>query len=428
MKLKKVLSIFLSVSMMLSIMPNVFAAGDDRLVDGTSKAKISCELFKYKEGFDDDNAENQTGSTTPLVEKMTALEDTTKDSEFFVGIKLSGITNIKAAVGDEGGLNSMFVKLNFNSEYIKPADTYLSDSYSRFAYLIGAKNTSAIFANKATTKYLLNDDASDITPNSVNISIKPKSVRYNGSDDQYIGMIKFKLAKDAPTVNVPNVLSFDDTDYNISFGEYGNAGSFEPSDDDDNLDIRTLFDLDTSAINIYANIAGASLESIKVKNAPYTIPNQFVGSALNTTGLQLTGHYGDNSDKDLTATDMANVKFYYGATGATSTTGLTAVPASQTEIKDIDNKVLYAEYKGKIVEIGKYVVKPVTITEITVNNNTIPTNIYDDTNINFNNLTVNVKKNNNDTVTDIKFTNFENASNGLAIYKSNAAGDRSCIR
>lgn len=422
MKLKKVLSIFLSVSMMLSIMPNVFAAGDDRLVDGTSKAKISCELFKYKEGFDDDNAENQTGSTTPLVEKMTALEDTTKDSEFFVGIKLSGITNIKAAVGDEGGLNSMFVKLNFNSEYIKPADTYLSDSYSRFAYLIGAKNTSAIFANKATTKYLLNDDASDITPNSVNISIKPKSVRYNGSDDQYIGMIKFKLAKDAPTVNVPNVLSFDDTDYNISFGEYGNAGSFEPSDDDDNLDIRTLFDLDTSAINIYANIAGASLESIKVKNAPYTIPNQFVGSALNTTGLQLTGHYGDNSDKDLTATDMANVKFYYGATGATSTTGLTAVPASQTEIKDIDNKVLYAEYKGKIVEIGKYVVKPVTITEITVNNNTIPTNIYDDTNINFNNLTVNVKKNNNDTVTDIKFTNYENVSSGLAIYKSNAAG------
>lgn len=422
MKLKKVLSIFLSVSMMLSIMPNVFAAGDDRLVDGTSKAKISCELFKYKEGFDDDNAENQTGSTTPLVEKMTALEDTTKDSEFFVGIKLSGITNIKAAVGDEGGLNSMFVKLNFNSEYIKPADTYLSDSYSRFAYLIGAKNTSAIFANKATTKYLLNDEASDITPNSVNISIKPKSVRYNGSDDQYIGMIKFKLAKDAPTVNVPNVLSFDDTDYNISFGEYGNAGSFEPSDDDDNLDIRTLFDLDTSAINIYANIAGASLESIKVKNAPYTIPNQFVGSALNTTGLQLTGHYGDNSDKDLTATDMANVKFYYGATGATSTTGLTAVPASQTEIKDIDNKVLYAEYKGKIVEIGKYVVKPVTITEITVNNNTIPTNIYDDTNINFNNLTVNVKKNNNDTVTDIKFTNYENVSNGLAIYKSNAAG------
>lgn len=423
MKLKKVLSIFLSVSMMLSIMPNVFAAGDDRLVDGTSKAKISCELFKYKEGFDDDNAENQTGSTTPLVEKMTALEDTTKDSEFFVGIKLSGITNIKAAVGDEGGLNSMFVKLNFNSEYIKPADTYLSDSYSRFAYLIGAKNTSAIFANKATTKYLLNDDASDITPNSVNISIKPKSVRYNGSDDQYIGMIKFKLAKDAPTVNVPNVLSFDDTDYNISFGEYGNAGSFEPSDDDDYLDIRTLFDLDTSAINIYANIAGASLESIKVKNAPYTIPNQFVGSALNTTGLQLTGHYGDNSDKDLTATDMANVKFYYGATGATSTTGLTAVPASQAEIKDIDNKVLYAEYKGKIVEIGKYVVKPVTITEITVNNNTIPTNIYDDTNINFNNLTVNVKKNNNDTATDLKFTNYENASNGLAIYKSNATGD-----
>ena len=423
MKLKKVLSIFLSVSMMLSIMPNVFAAGDDRLVDGTSKAKISCELFKYKEGFNDDNAEFQTGSTTPLVEKMTALEDTTKDSEFFVGIKLSGITNIKAAVGDEGGLNSMFVKLNFNSEYIKPADTYLSDSYSRFAYLIGAKNTSAIFANKATTKYLLNDDASDITPNSVNISIKPKSIRYNGSDDQYIGMIKFKLAKDAPTVNVPNVLSFDDNDYNISFGEYGSAGSFEPSDDDDYLDIRTLFDLDTSAINIYANIAGASLESIKVKNAPYTIPNQFVGSALNTTGLQLTGHYGDNSDKDLTATDMANVKFYYGATGATSTTGLTAVPASQKEIKDIDNKVLYAEYKGKIVEIGKYVVKPVTITEITVNNNTIPTNIYDDTNINFNNLTVNVKKNNNDTATDLPFTNYENVSNGLAIYKSNADGD-----
>lgn len=406
--------------MMLSIMPNVFAAGDDRLVDGTSKAKISCELFKYKEGFNDDNAESQTGSTTPLVEKMTALEDTTKDSEFFVGIKLSGITNIKAAVGDEGGLNSMFVKLNFNSEYIKPADTYLSDSYSRFAYLIGAKNTSAIFANKATTKYLLNDDASDITPNSVNISIKPKSVRYNGSDDQYIGMIKFKLAKDAPTVNVPNVLSFDDTDYNISFGEYGNAGSFEPSDDDDYLDIRTLFDLDTSAINIYANIAGASLESIKVKNAPYTIPNQFVGSALNTTGLQLTGHYGDNSDKDLTATDMANVKFYYGATGATSTTGLTAVPASQTEIKDIDNKVLYAEYKGKIVEIGKYVVKPVTTTNITVSG--APTTAYDGTAINFNDLVATIKKNNGTSVGDLKFTNYENVSNGLAIYKSNAAG------
>lgn len=421
MKLKKILSIFLSVSMMLSIMPNVFAAGDDRLVDGTSKAKISCELFKYKEGFNDDNAESQTGSTTPLVEKMTALEDTTKDSEFFVGIKLSGITNIKAAVGDEGGLNSMFVKLNFNSEYIKPADTYLSDSYSRFAYLIGAKNTSAIFANKATTKYLLNDDASDITPNSVNISIKPKSVRYNGSDDQYIGMIKFKLAKDAPTVNVPNVLSFDDTDYNISFGEYGNAGSFEPSDDDDYLDIRTLFDLDTSAINIYANIAGASLESIKVKNAPYTIPNQFVGSALNTTGLQLTGHYGDNSDKDLTATDMANVKFYYGATGATSTTGLTAVPASQTEIKDIDNKVLYAEYKGKIVEIGKYVVKPVTTTNITVSG--APTTAYDGTAIDFKNLVATIEKNNGTSVGDLKFTNYENVSNGLAIYKSNADGD-----
>mgnify|MGYP000718563119 CR=1 FL=1 len=104
MKLKKVLSIFLSVSMMLSIMPNVFAAGDDRLVDGTSKAKISCELFKYKEGFDDDNAENQTGSTTPLVEKMTALSskiDANQIANFSDSMTAytTGVSDYTSAVG-----------------------------------------------------------------------------------------------------------------------------------------------------------------------------------------------------------------------------------------------------------------------------------------------------------------------------------------
>ena len=40
------------------------------------------------------------------------------------------------------------------------------------------------------------------------------------------------------------------------------------------------------------------------------------------------------------------------------------------------------------------------------------------------NLVATIEKNNGTSVSDIKFTNYENVSNDLAIYKSNAAGDR----
>ena len=66
-------------------------------------------------------------------------------------------------------------------------------------------------------------------------------------------------------------------------------------------------------------------------------------------------------------------------------------------------------------------VKPVTTTEITVSG--APTTAYDGTAINFNNLVATIEKNNGTSVGDLKFTNYENVSNGLAIYKSNAAGD-----
>ena len=145
---------------------------------------------------------------------------------------------------------------------------------------------------------------------------------------------------------------------------------------------------------------------------------QFVGDVFKP-GVNLQFDYDDSSHTDLGESDTVTYK--YGAAGITAAdnAGLTAIPATLTT--DVNGKHIYAIVKNFICDLGALTVSEIKTAEITTVSGA-PTTVYDGTAIDFNNLVATIKKNNGVSVGNIKFTNYENVSNGLAIYKSNAAG------
>ena len=171
-----------------------------------------------------------------------------------------------------------------------------------------------------------------------------------------------------------------------------------------------------NSLNLFP--AGAAKKTgISVKSGTMA-STQFVGDVFKP-GVDLQFDYSDGSHTDLGESDTVTYK--YGAAGITAAdnAGLTEIPATLTT--DVNGKHIYAIVGNFICDLGELTVSEIKTTEITVSG--APTTAYDGTAINFKDLVAKITKNNGDTVTDIKFTNFENASNGLAIYKSNATGD-----
>ena len=172
-----------------------------------------------------------------------------------------------------------------------------------------------------------------------------------------------------------------------------------------------------NSLNLFP--AGAAKKTgISVKSGTFK-STQYVGATFDS-GVTMQFDYNDGSHEDLGTSDTVTYK--YGAAGITAAddAGLTAIPATLTS--DVNGKHIYAIVGNYICDLGALTVSDVKTTKVEVVSGA-PTTAYDGTAINFKDLVAKITKNNGDTVTDIKFTNFENASNGLAIYKSNATGD-----
>ena len=171
-----------------------------------------------------------------------------------------------------------------------------------------------------------------------------------------------------------------------------------------------------NSLNLFP--AGAAKKTgISVKSGTMA-STQFVGDVFKP-GVNLQFDYNDSSHTDLGESDTVTYK--YGAAGITAAdnAGLTAIPATLTT--DVNGKHIYAIVGNFICDLGALTVSEIKTAEITTVSGA-PTTVYDGTAIDFNNLVATIKKNNGVSVGNIKFTNYENVSNGLAIYKSNAAG------
>ena len=175
--------------------------------------------------------------------------------------------------------------------------------------------------------------------------------------------------------------------------------------------------LDDSNLDIFP--AGAATRTgISVKSGTMA-STQFVGDVFKP-GVTMQYDLSDAKHEDLDTSDTVTYKYGAASITAADDSGLTAIPATLTT--DVNGKHIYAIVGNFICDLGALTVSEIKTTKITVSG--APTTAYDGTAIDFKNLVAKIEKNNGTSVGDIKFTNnYENVSNDLAIYKSNADGD-----
>ena len=439
MKVKRILAALISAAM---VMPSVPIVSQAALVSGADKAQMNMVLLEPDD------------SQTIKFKEVTANDlSLTKDSEFYVGIKMVNFKNIEEAAnyvaGSKGGLNDIAAGIAYNTEYVQfEPDCQYPDEGS---YILSAEDVmtnwnqrmnfadSILKKNKkpATYKYLdaMIEEMDTTTTDSqkgytkeVDIAVSSSTAasstraRYSGADDAYFAIVKFKFMKDATTAPAgTNIVGFSSNPQftSMSFGISGDADKVTYQyEGAESGNIQSIFNVvDFRGVDILP--AGAARKTgISVKSGTMA-STQFVGDVFKP-GVNLQFNYDDGSYKDLGESDTVTYK--YGAAGITAAdnAGLTAIPAKLTT--DVNGKHIYAIVGNFICDLGALTVSDVKTTKVEVVSGA-PTTAYDGTAINFKDLVAKITKNNGDTVTDIKFTNFENASNGLAIYKSNADGD-----
>jgi len=83
--------------------------------------------------------------------------------------------------------------------------------------------------------------------------LKSRTPSYTGDSDAYVALFYFKFLKDGSEIPDGTKIiehESDNTDFNIGFGSNGSSASYEYSEDDDSIDIRPLFNIDTSSVNV----------------------------------------------------------------------------------------------------------------------------------------------------------------------------------
>ena len=438
MKVKRILAALISAAM---VMPSVPIVSQAALVSGADKAQMNMVLLEPDD------------SQTIKFKEVTANDlSLTKDSEFYVGIKMVNFKNIEEAAnyvaGSKGGLNDIAAGIAYNTEYVQfEPDCQYPDEGS---YILSTDdvmtnwNERMNFADSilkknekpATYKYLdaMIEEMDTTTTDSqkgytkeVDIAVSSSTAtsstraRYSGADDAYFAIVKFKFMKDATTAPAgTNIVGFSSNPQftSMSFGIYGDADKVTYQyEGDESGNIQSIFNVvDFRGVDILP--AGAARKTgISIKSGTMA-STQFVGDVFKP-GVNLQFDYDDSSHTDLGESDTVTYK--YGAAGITAAdnAGLTAIPATLTP--EVNGKHIYAIVKNFICDLGALTVSEIKTTEITVSG--APTTAYDGTAIDFKNLVATIEKNNGTSVGDLKFTNYENVSNGLAIYKSNADGD-----
>lgn len=426
--------------MLISMLPTAFASSGGGLKPGTGKMKFQLDYMQYteaaKKAFEDDQAGDQYFSSIDEVgadrafEKKGIVEKQEKPKksaikvgdEFLVGVKMVDFDNVVES-GD--GINNMCITLKYDPDYIIAEDKISSlteDSRNR----LGAR-TGNIFTTKNmkyNVSYSFNANSGDVRADgTINLPLLTSNMDVNstltGETDEYIAVLKFKV-KAIPT-GAKKVIYFpDDTllanieRFTIALGTRGESATY--SADVAEVNIKSIMSLDDSNLDIFP--AGAATRTgISVKSGTMA-STQFVGDVFKP-GVTMQYDLSDAKHEDLDTSDTVTYK--YGAAGITAAdnAGLTNIPATLTT--DVNGKHIYAIVGNYICDLGALTVSEIKTTEITVSG--APTTAYDGTAINFNDLVATIKKNNGTSVSDLPFTDYENVSNDLAIYKSNAAGD-----
>lgn len=429
--------------MLISMLPTAFASSGGGLKPGTGKMKFQLDYMQYteaaKKAFEYDQAGDaefssidDVGGDKAFYKKgIVEKQDKPKKSaikvgdEFLVGVKMVDFDNV---VESSDGINNMCITLKYDPDYIIAEDTISSltdDSRNRLGARTGNIFTKHTQSMKYNVSYSFNSNSGDVRADgTINLPLLTSNMDVNstltGETDEYIAVLKFKV-KAIPT-DAKKVIYFpDDTllanieRFTIALGTRGESATY--SADVAEVNIKSIMSLDDSNLDIFP--AGAATRTgISVKSGTMA-STQFVGDVFKP-GVTMQYDLSDAKHEDLDTSDTVTYKYGAASITAADDSGLTAIPATLTT--DVNGKHIYAIVGNFICDLGALTVSEIKTTKITVSG--APTTAYDGTAIDFKNLVAKIEKNNGTSVGDIKFTNnYENVSNDLAIYKSNADGD-----
>lgn len=249
------------LSMLVSIFPlNAITAfaDDGRLTDGSTKADIIYDYMNFKSDYDlagnggsytDADEIYAANHKSIVAEKVSTPDraDIHQGDVFVLGIRISNLKSIRAGAD---GIFNMSIPFHFNSEYIALVDgeenNYSADMPNRLG---GKKNQESIYSS--TMGYGVGEG--NINANVITYALKSRTPSYTGDSDAYVALFYFKFLKDGSEIPDGTKIiehESDNTDFNIGFGSNGSSASYEYSEDDDSIDIRPLFNIDTSSVNV----------------------------------------------------------------------------------------------------------------------------------------------------------------------------------
>ena len=454
--LRKIISTFLALSMILTLMvPNVLAT--DTSESSTSRGKINMVYLGTGTGKSTDTLSEQA---IPDTSEWTA--GATDGTVFWVGLSLSDMKKMDTTVSGDAGRTSHFSNyanadaydwagaggifniaagIEYASEYVKPI--YVSDAqmknnayepavmkkldnrYNNYTWDVTNIAADVGGANGRETSAIKTEDKPKLLYTSITTSGDITTNIFGFTDDLnndpvYILAVPFRLIKKPADGTTVVQAALNPANFVIQTGSSVDPNWLAQWNVDRTItpesNLKNHLDY-TGNLNLFP--AGAAKKTgISVKSGTFK-STQYVGATFDS-GVTMQFDYDDGSHADLGTSDTVTYK--YGAAGITTAddAGLTAIPATLTS--DVNGKHIYAIVGNYICDLGALTVSDVKTTKVEVVSGA-PTTAYDGTAINFKDLVAKITKNNGDTVTDIKFTNFENASNGLAIYKFNADGD-----
>ena len=453
--LRKIISTFLALSMILTLMvPNVLAT--DTSESSTSRGKINMVYLGTGTGKSTDTLSEQA---IPDTSEWTA--GATDGTVFWVGLSLSDMKKMDTTVSGDAGRTSHFSNyanadaydwagaggifniaagIEYASEYVKPI--YVSDDqmknnayepavmkkldnrYNNYTWDVTNIAADVGGANGRETSAIKTEDKPKLLYTSITTSGDITTNIFGFTDDLnndpvYILAVPFRLIKKPADGTTVVQAALNPANFVIQTGSSVDPNWLAQWNVDRTItpesNLKNHLDY-TGNLNLFP--AGAAKKTgISVKSGTFK-STQYVGATFDS-GVTMQFDYDDGSHADLGTSDTVTYK--YGAAGITTAddAGLTAIPATLTS--DVNGKHIYAIVGNYICDLGALTVSDVKTTKVEVVSGA-PTTAYDGTAINFKDLVAKITKNNGDTVTDIKFTNYENVSNGLAIYKSNAAG------
>lgn len=453
--LRKIISTFLALSMILTLMvPNVLAT--DTSESSTSRGKINMVYLGTGTGKSTDTLSEQA---IPDTSEWTA--GATDGTVFWVGLSLSDMKKMDTTVSGDpgrtshfsdyanadaydwtgaGGIFNIAAGIEYASEYVKPV--YVSDAqmknnayepavmkkldnrYNNYTWDVTNIAAEVGGSTGRETSAIKTEDKPKLLYTSITTSGDITTNIFGFTDDLnnnpvYILAVPFRLIKKPADGTTVVQAALNPANFVIQTGSSVDPNWLAQWNVDRTItpesNLKNHLDY-TGNLNLFP--AGAAKKTgISIKSGTMA-STQFVGDVFKP-GVNLQFDYDDSSHADLGESDTVTYK--YGAAGITAAdnAGLTPVPATLTT--DVNGKHIYAIVGKFICDLGELTVSEIKTTKITVSG--APTTAYDGTAIDFKNLVATIEKNNGTSVSDLKFTDYENVSNDLAIYKSNADGD-----